>query len=489
MADGTRAQVHRREEENAEGGYANPDADPEVVLPNNQDGDNPLLIPEREEDEVRDDYAVRVMQAVSQHQINSFYQMIQSMKDISKEVKKKKRTEWEDTNEDEDEDDSNYQDAPKRLRIRRIRKRIQAPIFKGMIGACPEPHLLRAVDWFDSQGIRRDIDKVYNFKHTLDGQAREWYVDYARQADIIPLWKTLINDFSRYYSSQGRGEKNLHEAWRNMSFTPATNDIEVFLRDLQECAKQLNYDDQVVMTTIRAAMPQEVYGTLYKMTDLSEVIDFCKNYYAKSPKERLKAQSTTKLEVSPFKKIQEENPLDINTTLNKLTESLNKMDFTQKPYKLTLYPSGRGRGRGRGGRFQGRRSPGNQQSSYQPHRGRGRGGFRGKPRGGKFDKSPTKRVPRDNFKTKDVDKDRCRYCREIGHWVKDCQQKKNDQEKGDTEDTFTGLSEIAQDFYGARATDMFHGITEIYLESDEEKQILEPEEHTEKPQDQEEYLN
>ena len=36
MADGTRAQVQRRrEEENAEEGDANPDADPEVVLPNN----------------------------------------------------------------------------------------------------------------------------------------------------------------------------------------------------------------------------------------------------------------------------------------------------------------------------------------------------------------------------------------------------------------------------------------------------------------------
>ena len=385
MADGTRAQVQRRrEEENAEEGDANPNADPEVVLPNNRDGDNPFDIPGREEDEGRDDYAMRVMQAVSQHQIDSFNQMIQSMKDISKEVKKKKRTGWEDTNEDEDSDDSNYQDAPERMRIRRIRKRIQAPIFKGMIGECPEPHLLRVVDWFDSQGIRRDIDKVYNFKHTLDGdgEAREWYADYARQAGIIPPWKTLINDFSRYYSSQGRGEKNLHEAWRNMSFTPTTDDVEVFLRDLQECAKQLNYDDQVVMTTIRAAMPQEVYGALYKMTDLSEVIDFCKNYYAKSPKERLKAQSTVKLEASLFKKIQEETPFDINTTLNKLTESLNKMDFTQKPYKPTLYPSGRGRGRGRGGRFQGRRSPGNQQSSYQPHQGRGHGGFRGKTRGG-----------------------------------------------------------------------------------------------------------
>ena len=76
MADGTRAQVQRRrEEENAEED-ANPDANPEVVLPNNRDGDNPIDIPDREEGEGRDDYAMRVMQAVSQHQIDSFNQMI-----------------------------------------------------------------------------------------------------------------------------------------------------------------------------------------------------------------------------------------------------------------------------------------------------------------------------------------------------------------------------------------------------------------------------
>ena len=116
MADGTRAQVRRREEENAEGGEANQVPNPEVVLPNNQDGDNPLVIPEREEDETRDDYTMRIMQAVTQHQMDSFNQMVQSMRDISKEVKKKK-TEWEEMDEDEDSDNSNYQDAPERQKI------------------------------------------------------------------------------------------------------------------------------------------------------------------------------------------------------------------------------------------------------------------------------------------------------------------------------------------------------------------------------------
>ena len=196
MADGARARMHQREEEHAEDEDA--EVDPEVVLAYGEDGDNPQIpiIPERRDDEPRDDYAFRVMQAVSQHQIESFNQMIQSMKNISTEVKKRKN-EWGETDEDEGNSDNlNYQDALERPQIRRIRKRIQAPIFKGMIGECPEPHLLRTVDWFDSQGIRRDIDKVYNFKHTLDGEAREWYADYARQTDVIPTWKTLINDFS-----------------------------------------------------------------------------------------------------------------------------------------------------------------------------------------------------------------------------------------------------------------------------------------------------
>ena len=238
-------------------------------------------------------------------------------------------------------------------------------------------------------------------------------------------------------------------------------------------AKQLEYTDQVLITTLRATMPREIYGTLYQMEEVKDMIDFCKNYYARSPAERQKIQDAGKLDANPFEKMQqEEKPPTINDTLVRLTESLNKMDFTQKPYKPTLYPSGRGRG----GRTQGRRFQGNQRSSYQPRRGRGRGGFRGKPRGGKFDKSPTKWVPRENSKTKDVDKDKCRYCHEIGHWVKDCPQKKKDQGNTESESAFAGLSDIAQDFYGNRSTEMFHGITEIYEESEEELEVPETEE-------------
>ena len=114
VADGTRVRACQREQEQAGDGDAN--ANPEVALPNGVDRDNPpiLIIPEREEDEPRDDYAFRIMQAVSQHQIETFNQMVQSMRDISTEVKKKKNK-WGETDEDEnDSDNSNYQDALER---------------------------------------------------------------------------------------------------------------------------------------------------------------------------------------------------------------------------------------------------------------------------------------------------------------------------------------------------------------------------------------
>ena len=369
--------------------------------------------------------------------------------------------------------------------IRKVRKKISPPTFKGNKGERPEAHLLRAKDWFDSTGIVRNQDKVYNFKHTLDGKAREWYADMINTATITPRWIELETAFSRYFSTQGRSIKHLHDSWRRMSFNPKTDDIEEFIRDAQECAKQLGYDDHVIINMIKAVMPREIYGTLYYMDDLAEVINFCKDYFSRNPREQEdeinpspdKGATT----LTPFSKMKAiESPADIGHTLNQISESLYKLDFHQRPYKPTLYPQGRGRGRGRGnGRFQGR---GNQRpfqpyNQNQPRRGRGHGGFRGKPRGGqKYDRSPTKRNPRENSKTKDVDKDRCRYCREIGHWVKDCPQKKKDdaKEAEGSNDNFTNLNEIAQDFYGT--SDIFHGITEIYKHSYEEDEQEQKEE-------------
>ena len=77
-----------------------------------------------------------------------------------------------------------------------------------------------------------------------------------------------------------------------------------------------------------------------------------------------------------------------------------------------------------------------------------------------------------NSKTKDADKDHYRYCREIGHWERECPQKKKDEtkiEKPKQYGVFSGLNGALPEFYGQAALsmdnpaigEMYQGITDI----------------------------
>ena len=57
--------------------------------------------------------------------------------------------------------------------------------------------------------------------------------------------------------------KNLLKRWKDFTFNPETDDIEVFVRDVQETAKQLKYDDEATGNMIKINMPMEMYTSLY----------------------------------------------------------------------------------------------------------------------------------------------------------------------------------------------------------------------------------
>ena len=62
-----------------------------------------------------------------------------------------------------------------------------------------------------------------------------------------------------------------------------------------------------------------------------------------------------------------------------------------------------------------------------------------------------------NSKTKDANKDLCRYYHEIGYWESDYPQKKKDQGKGEEPKpygAFSGLSDALLEFYGQAALSM-----------------------------------
>ena len=235
------------------------------------------------------------------------------------------------------------------------RVKICPPIFKGLPEERPEAHLLRANDWMDTYNIL-PVNKPANFKHTLDHLAREWYDSLT-----FPIaWNDLQQRFSRYFSTQGRSIKHLHDKWQNFSFTPGQNNIEAYIREVKEAVHQLNYNDEAVLHLIKATMPSEIYGTLYNQHDLNTVIAMVKDIYAKKP-EVANPPTTTGGATAPFtlikapngssKRVHFQEGESLSERIDKLTETLYRMDMEGKPAKKPYKPyitSPRHRG-GRGG--------------------------------------------------------------------------------------------------------------------------------------------
>ena len=325
-------------------------------------------------------------------------------------------------------------------------KGFKPPSFKGIEGERPEAHILRAEDWMEASNPKmKDDQKIKNFRLTLDHHAREWY----DKADCKTSWNKLKLGFSRYFSTQGRSMKNLLKRWKDFTFNPETDDIEVFVRDVQETAKQLKYDDEATGNMIKINMPMEMYTSLYDEEDLDKIITKVRDIYAKPFKKGQAAASTSTAGVPSA------TPFSSMTDQYMYLQGANG-DNKQKPFKPYVTPQGRGRGRGRGGRGRGRGGRGRGATQENRFQGVGRGqfSFRGhwQPRGSnyrgrggqKFDKSPNVRKARVNTRTPNQDRDRCNKCHELGHWAKDCPQNQQNNGQGNNypaqQKTFPGAT-------------------------------------------------
>ena len=299
-----------------------------------------------------------------------------------------------------------------------IGKGIKPPIFRGDEGERPEAHLMRAKDWLEATDpTMTEAQKVQNFRLTLDHNAREWY----DKADCKDTWENMRTQFSQFFSTQGKSIFNLQKRWNSFTYNDETDDIEVFLRDVQETAKQLKYTDDLVCTMIKTHIPRSLAYSLYKVTSLDELVSAVRNQLAKSkPPSSAGGATGTTASTSPFSAMKPADSAYFNI------EDGNGQK--QKPFKPNVTPQGRGKRRGRGGRGGRGRGQGFQQRNDNKQNGHGRGqSFRGgwQPRGrggrggrGTFDKSPNIRKPRVASKT--PNQNRCYNCNEPGHFFREC---------------------------------------------------------------------
>ena len=299
-----------------------------------------------------------------------------------------------------------------------IGKGIKPPIFRGDDGERPEAHLMRAQDWLEATDpTMTEAQRIQNFRLTLDHNAREWY----DKADCKDTWENMRTQFSQFFSTQGKSIFNLQKRWNSFSYNDETDDIEVFLRDVQETAKQLKYSDELVCTMIKTNIPRSLAYSLYKYDKLDELVSAVRNQLAKAkPISSAGGATGTTANTSPFSAMKPSDAAYFNM------EDGNGQK--QKPFKPNVTPQGRGKRRGKGGRGGRGRGQGFQQRNDNRQNGQGKGqSFRGgwQPRGrggkggrGRFDKSPNIRKPRVASKT--PNQDRCYNCNEPGHFFREC---------------------------------------------------------------------
>ena len=169
-------------------------------------------------------------------------------------------------------------------------------------------------------------------------------------------------------------------------------------------------------------MPTKIYGTLYNQHDLNTVITMVRDIYAQKP-EPANPPATTGGAAAPFtlikaphgssKKVHFQDSDSLSERIDKLTETLYRMDMEGKPTKRPYKPyitsprcrGGRSRFRPRGGHSGGDRGEGWSRSKGRLRGGRAGFSCRGRFQGRKFDKSPTTKIPHVSSKAEDKDKD------------------------------------------------------------------------------------
>ena len=273
-------------------------------------------------------------------------------------------------------------------------------------------------------------------------------------------------DFSRDFPRK-------EEAWRNLKFDPAKDEVEEFMTNVKNLAATLEFNEEAQIMAIKSNMPRDVYGLCMQYNKLDELKKFLIELF-ENPRMKSTVPSITAVaETSAFSTGEFVNNDVVSGTsddigklkneictlqykVRRMTSADTRSKPNSKPWKpeVTLPRRRGGNFRGKGGRQNdsgrqtynnsgtngnssngrnfnsGNQSRGSNSSSRSfGNRGQNSSNFGGNQRNrgrGRFDISPSVRRPRVASKTIDKDKGRFFYCNEFGHFIRECPKKIED---------------------------------------------------------------
>ena len=362
---------------------------------------------------------------------------------------------------------------------------IPLPQFRGKKGEDPNDHCMKVEDYFAMFNITTDEDQKKRFLALFE-KARCWVstisVDdlkscrYDEAESKEEKEKTFKWLFIKRFAKERRMTHAAFEAWKNLKFDPAKDDVEEFMTTIKNLASTLALNEEAQVMAIKSNMPRDIYGLCMQYDKFDELKKFLIELFENPRMKSAVPSITAEADTSVFSMGEFVNNEMVSATSEDIGELKNEISALQfkvrrmmpsdsrnkpntKPWKPEVTPPRRkgNNFRGRGFRqndsgrrensssglnnnsnrdriFSNRNQSGNSNGNRKPfgNRGQNNGNFGGNQRGrgrgrGRFDTSPSVKRLRVASKTVNKDKGRCFYCNEFGHFIKECSKKTEDE--------------------------------------------------------------
>ena len=255
---------------------------------------------------------------------------------------------------------------------------IPLPQFRGKKGEDPNDHCMKVEDYFAMFDIESDEDQKKRFLETLFEKARRWastvnmdeidgykYEDkYTKeQKERFFKWQ-----FLKRFAKEGRTTHADFEAWRNLKFDPAKDDVEEFMTNIKNLAATLEFNEEAQIMAIKSNMPRDVYGLCMQYDKLGDLKKFLIELFENPRMKSAVPSITAAAKTSAFSMGEFVNNDVVSATLDDISKLKNEISTLQyrvrrmtpadtrgkpnsKPWKPEVTPPRRrGNFRGKGGR-------------------------------------------------------------------------------------------------------------------------------------------
>ena len=164
---------------------------------------------------------------------------------------------------------------------------IPLPQFRGKKGEDLNDHCMKVEDYFAMFNITTDEDQKERFLETLFEKARHWastinlddlksykYDEAEPKEEKEKTFKWL---FIKRFAKEGRTTHAAFEAWKNLKFDPAKDDVEEFMTTIKNLASTLAFNEEAQVMAIKSNMLRDIYGLCIQYDKLDELKKFSLN--------------------------------------------------------------------------------------------------------------------------------------------------------------------------------------------------------------------